>query len=248
MKQVTWIVLGYLGLLAFPAHANDNITVQLGNVYEKYHTVKTTFPDERLELLIELDKKLRTLIDKPWTQHRKTIDGYKYWKKEYQDIGVKIGHYSDSPEYTGKFLIEAKALDVGSKHGEYTNYADICNGAGSFGGCYMPNIEAALVYEEKYPNGPFIADVLIIIGNFYDDLYKAIKDKDSADYKNDCFSKYVTEKPIPDQMEHARKSAIEYYTKFLALHSDNNASNKTIREWVLELKAHNSSGWHFCSD
>ena len=202
----------------------------------------------RIKLLITLDQDLRRLIDKPWMVANKSIEK-KSWKEKYQTIGLVVGHYSESLEYSGKLLVEAKTLDVNSTHGPYTHYADICAGLGSFsGGCDMPNLEAALLYEKDSPKGPFIEDTLIIIANFYDDLFKALKESDQKGYKYDCFSRFIGDEPMADQLEHARKSALDYYTKVLALDSDNQASNTSIREWKSNLESGNSFGWHFCAD
>jgi hypothetical protein len=144
-------------------------------------------------------------------------------------------------------LANTKALDVNLTHGSYTLYADICGGAGSFAGCDIPNLEAALSYEKSFPNGPFIEDTLITLGDFYDDLFKALAEAKTG-YKYDCFSRYMKPGPLTEQRERARKSALRYYTKVLALGSDHPASNKAVKEWKHSLESGKSVGWHFCTD
>ena len=159
-----------------------------------------------------------------------------------------IGHYSDSLKYSGKFLAEARALDKDSAHGAYTHYADICGGLGSFAGrCPMPNLASALRYEKDFPNGPFIEDTLITLGDFYDDLFKVLKESKQS-YKYDCFSKYVMDEPVAAQRERARGLALRYFTKVLALGSGNHAARKAIEEWKSNLESGRSGGWHFCID
>jgi hypothetical protein len=238
----------FLLLLTFSAHAGDTIAEKLEDIYRQYGAAREESSESRIKLLIKLDQNLRTLINKPWTRANKSINE-RYWKAKYHAIGVGVGHYSGSLEYSGRVLVEAKNLDVNSAHGSYTHYADICGGAGSFAGeCDMPNLVAALQYEKDFPRGPFIEDTLITIGNFYDDLFKALKMRDTKDYKFECFSKYMNDKPIVEQLEHARKSALKYYTKVLTLESDNHASNRAIREWKIDLESGDSAGWHFCPD
>jgi hypothetical protein len=241
-------ILLLLSFLVIPVRAEDTITAKLEEVLRKYQAAMKEPQNDKLKIIIELDQNLRLLIDKPWTLEHKSVDK-QYWKAKYQTIGVFIGHYSDSLEYRGKLLREAKALDRDSKYGAYTLYADVCDGAGSFSGtCQMPNISAALTYEIDFPNGPFIEDVLVTIGNFYDDLYKALKERDLEGYKYGCFSEFMNDKPIPLQLENARKLAINYYTKVLALQSNNKAANRSIEEWKANLESGDSDGWHFCGD
>ncbi|MCR4346918.1 MAG: hypothetical protein NUV55_06925 [Sulfuricaulis sp.] len=237
-----------MSLVICSAHAADPIADKLEEIYRQYEAVKQDNSEAGVETLIRLDQELRLLIDKPWMVRNKSIDG-KYWNEQYRVIGVNVGHYSDSLEYSGTLLHEAKKRDIKKLYEAYTTYSDIYGGQGSFsGGFGMPNITAALHYEKKFPTGPFIEDTLIIIGNFYDDLYKALKDRGEKDYKYDCFSAFFDETPIMDQIERARKAAINYYSKFLSLHSKSEAAKRSVREWRHNLESGDSLGWHFCSD
>lgn len=235
-------------LAACSAYAADPVADKLEEIYRQYGAVKQDNSEAAVETLIRLDQELRLLIDKPWMVSNKSING-KYWKERYRTVGVHVGHYSDALEYSGALLHEAKKRDVKKQYEAYTAYSDIYGGQRSFsGGFGMPNLAAALRYEKKFPTGPFIEDTLIIIGNFYDDLYKALKDRDEKDYKYDCFSSFFDETPIMDQIERARKAAINYYSKILSVHSKNEAARNSVREWRNNLESGNSLGWHFCSD
>lgn len=243
----TVFLFALLFLPAFSAHAEDSIADKLEIVYGQYRIVGKESPEIQIERLIALDQELRTLIDKPWMAANRSIDK-KYWKEKYQTLGVGVGHYSESLGYSGKLLAEARALDVNLTHGSYTRYADICGGLGSFaGGCGVPNLEAALSYEKTFPRGPFIEDTLITLGNFYDDLFKALKESKQG-YKYDCFFRYMKNEPVTEQRELARKSALHYYTNVLALGSGNQASTRAIKEWKGNLESGESPGWHFCTD
>lgn len=236
-------------VIVHSAYAGDETSDRLEEVHRQYQITKQDRSEERVKLLIELDQELRTLIDKAWTVQNKSID-QKYWKEKYLDIGVGVGHYSEALGYSGKLLIEAKALDVNSKHASYTRYTDICGGGGSFSGeCDRPDIAVALAYEKEFPNAPFIWDTLVTIGNFYSDLREALKENESKDYKYECYSKYINKKPITDQLESARLLAVKFYKKALAVHSDNKAANDSIHEWMRTLESGGDDiGWHFCSD
>jgi hypothetical protein len=237
-------VLVFLPALAFSASV-DPVTDKLEEIHREYHATAKDGSDARIQLLIKLDQDLRGLIDKPFALADRTIDG-KYWKQKYQAIGVGIGHYNDVLGYSGKLLVEARALDRSATYTSWTHYADVCNGAGSFGDCVMPNPTAALLYEKEFPQGPFIEDTLSILGMFYDDLFKVVEMSDG--YKYDCFSKYIRHEPIPLQRERARKTAIFYYNKVLTLDSQDQAWMKSIRQFRSGLESGQSVGWHFCDD
>lgn len=223
-------------------------TDKLEELYYLYEAAQQDNSQTGVETLIRIDQELRSLIDKPWMAGNKTING-RYWNKRYSAIGVGIGHYSDALEYSGAMLREAKKRDINKRHEAYTAYSDIYGGQGSFsGGFGVPDITAALQYERKFPKGPFIEDTLIIIGNFYDDLYKALKSRNEKDYIYDCFSRYFDETPVSTQIERARQAGIKYYSKVLALDSMGEAATSSIREWRHNLESGDSHGWHFCSD
>ena len=242
MNRILLIIV--LIMFGHSVYAEDVIDTRLEEIYKQYQTTKQDRSEEKIRLLVSLDHELRELFDKSWTVQNKAIDS-RYWKKKYIDIGVTSGHYSDALGYSGKLLIDAKALDTSSKYGSYTRYADVCKGAGSFSGaCYVPNIEAALKYEKEFPDGPFLWDTLVTIGNLYSDLSEALK----AGEKHECYSKYMSNEPAMTQMERARTLAIKYYKKALDLHTDDKSANESLQEWLTELTTKdNNIGWHYCA-
>lgn len=177
------LIIAFIFLFSVSSWAQDPVTSKIEQIYKQYLLTRRESQEVKIKHLIQLDQELRALIDEPWMKSNKAFDK-KFWKEKYQKIGIEVGHYSEELEYSGKLLVEAHALDVDGTNGSYTRYADICGGWGSFSDCDMPNIKVAKLYEKEFPQGPFIEDTLIIIGNFYDDLFKALK----TDYKNDCFS------------------------------------------------------------
>jgi hypothetical protein len=243
MNKILLIIV--LVMFGHPVYAEDVIDIRLEEIYKQYQATKQDRSEEEIKLLISLDRELRKLIDKSWTVQNKAIDA-KYWKKKYVDIGVTVGNYSDALGYSGKLLIEAKALDTNSKYASHTRYADVCKGRGSFSGaCYVPNMGASLKYEKEFPDGPFLWDTLVTIGNLYSDLSEALK----AGEKHECFSKYMSNEQASIQMESARTLAIKYYEKALALHTDDKSANESIQEWLTELITKGDNiGWHYCAD
>lgn len=240
--------------LALSVHAADPVTAKLEAVYMRYEALKMKDGEERIEGLIQLDQELRKLIDKPWMVENRVIDG-SLWVKKYSTLGITVGHFSDSLEYTGKLLEEAKKLDLKSQYSAYTDYFNVFGGAGSFHGAFgMPDLEAALSYEKKHPKGPFIEHTLIIIGKFYDDLYKALKidetetPSDSNESKGPCYLEYINKSPGIEKAETAKQMAIKYYAIVLALGTENRASNAAIAMWKKNLERGFSAGWHFCAD
>ena len=246
--RIEAVSLLFLPILpVFCAPPENLVTDQLERVYARYSVVGAVLPAARIGRLVELDQDIRKLIDVPWTIANRSLDK-KYWKEKYQTIGVGVGHYSESLEYSGKLLADARVLDSALAHGAHTRYAGICGGLGSFTGpCQMPNLEAALSYAKAFPKGPFIEDTLITLGNFYDDLYKALQEPKQG-YKYECFAKYMASERVAEQREVARTTAIRYYASVLALGSVNRASNQAIKNWKGGLESKESFGWHFCAD
>jgi hypothetical protein len=73
---------------------------QLDEAYAEYKALKQP---PSIEKLVALDQKLREFINKPWKERKESIDG-KYWKPQWVEMGIGVGHYSDSLHYSGKLL------------------------------------------------------------------------------------------------------------------------------------------------
>lgn len=247
MSNITIFIL--IIFMTFSAQADEKVVAEkFENIFMQYNSTKNDLSDSRVKLLIKLDRKLRSLVYGSWTRENKIPDR-KILKEKYQTIGLNIGHYSDSLDYSGQLLKEAKLLDVNALNASYTSYADICDGADIYSEvCNMPNLLPALKYEKDFPQGPFIKDTMLILAYFYDDLFKALKIKDEKDYKYECFSQYMNDKPLTAQLDHTRKLSIKYYRKALSVTSNNHALKKSIREAKKAIESGNNVGWHFCGD
>jgi hypothetical protein len=74
--------------------------------------------------LVRLDGELRHLLHDPWRESHTTFDA-KYFRPEYADLGISVGHYSDALEYSGQLLAEAYHLNPQSPYRRYTLYSAV---------------------------------------------------------------------------------------------------------------------------
>lgn len=169
----------------------------------------------------------------------------KYWKDEYTRLGLSIGHYSDEFQYSGRFLFEAHKLDPHSPYRPYTLYSEIVGIDDSDGLGRFPSIDVAFEYIKEFPRGPRASDVLMIIGDFYKDLFMALRDgKEKADYHYDCLKDYIDSTSISEQRVRAQNNSIYYYEQALNLKPD----NAGLKGLIQEVKDGTVSGWSTCSD
>ncbi len=226
------------------AHAADPVANKLEEICREYQAVKLDNSEASIKTLIRLDQELRSLVKRPWGTVHKSIN-QEYWNnKKCETMGVYVGHYSEALEYSGALLWEVKKRDVAKQYEAYTSRPGVPDPASG----EAPIIKTALEYEKRFPTGPFIEDTLIIIGDFYSDLYLALKSSDQKDYKYECYSPFFDKTPIPDQIERARQTAIKYYARVLALHPKSEALEHPIEEEKHDLELGNDPGWHFCAD
>jgi hypothetical protein len=215
---------------------------QLDEAYAEYRALKQP---PSVEKLVGLDQKLRELINRPWQERKELIDG-KYWKPHWVEMGIGVGHYSDSLHYSGKLLAWAHKVDPNSRFRAHTLYSATGGDGGSSGLGEMPNLRMALRYVQEFPEGLFIEETYTLLGNFYSDLFQLIKDlgKHQGGYKYDCFAKYVDKSNLDSQLRKAQRLSVGYYSQALVV----NPKNKDVREWLVEMKEGRPTGWHFCAD
>jgi hypothetical protein len=244
-------LLGPALLLTFMAQdERSELTGELDGIVREYRAVR---PQEDIGSLVRLDRKLRHLLEEPSRKSSKGFNG-SWWKASWSEIGVMVGHYSDQLQYSGKLLIEAHRIDPASPFRRFTLFSAIQGEGTSHGLGEMPDVPAALQYLKEFPDGPFVDRTLIILGFFYDDLFKVcrgLQRNDLPEYKLNCFSKYVREIDLNGQAREARRLAIRYYSQALDLNRESRSEwfeTQMIKRYKRDVEMDKAEGWHFCAD
>ena len=225
----------------------DTYQQRLDRVLKEYKALPQSSDVTRL---VELDREL-TALAKEIQENDREGKSAGIWKKEYEEIGIFVGHYSDQIGYSGKLLVEAHKANPNSPYREYTLFTTILGEGSSHGLGEMPDIEQAKKYVQEFPHGPYAAKTHFIIGSFYDDLAKVIvrfikNEQDKDDYKYDCFSSYLTKEPYQTQLTKAKALANEYLDKAIALARESERKNMNLD--FLYVKSGETYAWHWCAD
>lgn len=221
---------------------------RLDQILKKYKLLPQSADVRRL---VELDQELTTLVEEIQKNDQEGKSA-SVWKKEYEEIGVYVGHYSEQIGYSGKLLVEAHEANPNSPYRKYTLYTTIVGEGSSHGLGEMPDIKQAYQYLHEYPQGPYAENTYAILGSFYDDLSKVLaalveNATDKEDYKYDCFSSYVTKEPYEAQLRKARFLAIENLKKATSFYPKSEKS-KRLRQELEDVRRGTSIGWHWCAD
>jgi hypothetical protein len=247
--RTMWIVI----LLAMSASAQDEsktVVQQLDQITKEYGELQI---EGKIEMLVSLDARLRSLICEPWKRTNKSFDG-KLWKPTWSAIGVYVSHYGDDLGYSGKLLVEAHHIDPSSAYRRSTLFSAIMGETSSSGLGEMPDPQAAIQYLKEFPDGPFADETSIILANFYNDLFKVLKDlqgNEPRGYKYECFSKYIKSSSLAEQADEARRLSILYYSQAQDLRTQSKSDwneTKVVRSWMRQMEQGNPDGWHFCAD
>lgn len=145
--------------------------------------------------------------------------------------------------YSGKVLREAHAIDPNSSARPFTLFSTIFpKGEADVD---VPDVAAARAYLHEFPEGPFVADVDLLLGYFYDDLYKAIRAGEAlADYRRACFGRFISSAPVQAQLESAQRSGLAHYRRGLALRPH----DMRARHAMQALETGTTNSWHYCAD
>jgi len=219
---------------------------QLDRVLNEYRRLPQT-PEVRR--LVELDRELDGIAEKIRRAHGR--DSARFWRKEYEEIGLYVGHYSEAIGYSGKLLVEAHRRHPDSPDRKYTLFTTVVGESTAHGLGVMPNIDQADGYLREFPDGPYTEDVYAILGYFYDDLFKVLKglreNDGEKDYKYDCFAPYITKEPYDGQMRNARSAAVRDLEKAIGM-NPRSERNDYRREVLKSVESGDSHQWHWCAD
>jgi len=200
--------------------------------------------ERTVENYVRLDSSLRAFVA---DMHRTLpYRQAQFWKDQYSQLGLFIGHYSDEFGYSEKFLVDAHSLDPTSPFRQYTLYSTVM-GVRTFHGLgEMPQLDSAFQYVREFPTGPFSKNVYLIIAGFYKDLYMVLRDgkEGSAQYKYECFESYIDKSRIGEQRDRTQALAISYYEKVLKM----DPTNAFVLEILPEVRAGTVTAWSYCAD
>ena len=241
----TWrnmrLLLALFLLASRSGFAQDGLEIALQRIYQDYQPTGAKADIPRLVLL---DQEMRYLILEPWEKEKKSIEA-KYFRPEYVAIGLSIGHYSDALQYSGKLLLEAHQIDPASLYRKYTLFSTIIPEEYSV---EPPNIDSAKAYLKEFPAGPYIFEVVRILAELYDDLYKAIRGhRHGAPLEGELlkfFSLFISTRPLEEQLSEAQLMGLEYYNQAIQLRP----SDQDMQTFRDDLKEGTTKGWFFLPD
>lgn len=247
--KALWVKIGFLICFSLSCTLANAATYaqRLERIFQAYQVLGQPKDVQRL---VELDAELRALGNE--IEAKDTAGKTRsIWKSKYASMGVYVGHYSDSIGYSGKLLVDAHKIDPHSIYRERTMFSSILGIGSSHGLGEMPNVGQAKKYLQEFPEGAFADEANFILGSFYDDKAKVLRDlldpKYEKDYKYDCFKPYLSKDTYEKQQIQARRSAIFHLNKAISQTTES-VKKKRIREELIEVKNGTSSGWYWCAD
>jgi hypothetical protein len=216
---------------------------RLERIFQDYQALEKP---KDIQRLVELDAELKKLESE--VQNKGIMR--EFFKKKHKLIGVEGDYQSDQMVYSGKLLVEAHKINPNSAYREQTFFSTVENKS-KYGLGEMPRVGQAKKYLLEFPEGTFAGEVNVILGSFYDDKAKVLRDlsdpKYEKDYKYDCFKEYLSKDSYQTQLMIARRSAIFHLNKAITQTTES-AKKKRIREELVEVKKGTSSGWYWCAD
>jgi hypothetical protein len=215
-------------------------TVQQGLLvaYQLYQTEKSP---KSIKLLVEVDRKIRTLL-KARPTYRPCKDDDDIHNPVWEPMGVHLSHWGHIV-YTGDLLYRAHQRNPHSPWRKHTSFSTIMGMTASHLLGLMPNIKAAHRYVKEFPRGPFIEEAHWIIAGFYKDLFMVLRDS-LRDYKYDCFKPYIAQSLSALQAQRAKAKAVASYQLILKL----NPTNADAAQILSEVQRGTIKAWSFCAD
>ncbi len=188
---------------------------KLEDIYSAYRSLKQKPEDS--EAIYEMSEEISRLMDeihKVYPGDRSQV----FWDRKYEVLGMYVGHYSDRLDYSGKLLVDSYRLNPDSKYGEAT-LAAAMSGAGDMSELSdIPDLKLAETYLKKYPSGKHTSQVYRTLATFYRDLFDELLDGDKkSPILLECFNKHLERYPEDRDVETARKKAISYFKRLMAI-------------------------------
>jgi hypothetical protein len=228
-------LLAWAGSVAAQRPAAPSVATRLRQAHEQYLEARAARDVARLATI---DGDLRAVM-----AIRPSVR-YGAFRSGYEVLGLRrMPFEAELLAYDGAVLREAHAIDPHSSARPFTLFSTIFpDGEAAVD---VPDLAAARAYLREFPEGPFAADVHILLGDFFDDLYKAIRAGEAlADYKRACFGRFVTAAPVEAQLEAAHRLGVAHYRRGLALRPRDDRARQAMRA----LADGTTNGWHFCAD
>jgi hypothetical protein len=220
-----------IALVCRSARADDGHAQTLSQALAQYRASQHA----TVQALVSLDAQMRGLGTMELS-----------WKPEYAELGLFLNIHTKRICYSGKLLADAHRIDPDSGLRQSTLYAEVLPLRKSYIG--MPNPEAALLYLDEFPSGPFATEVLLVLANFHKDLLIALKRIESqgrlVSYKRTCYGPYMTDEPLAQQAEQVQAAAVSYYQRVLA----REPANRTAKRFLDQIEEGTVSTWSYCSD
>jgi hypothetical protein len=215
-----------------------NVQQGLIAAYQLYQTEKSP---KSIKLLVDVDRKIRTLL-KARPTYRPCKDDKDIYDPAWKEMGVHLGYWVDLV-YTGDLLYRAHQRNPYSPLRKHTLFSTIMGIKEPNLLGLMPNIKAAHRYVKEFPRGPFIEEAHWLIAGFYKDLYMVLRDS-LQDYKYDCFKPYINQSATALQARRAREKASANYQTILKL----NPANADAAQLLSEVQRGTVKAWSFCAD
>jgi hypothetical protein len=212
----------------------------LVKIYGDYMSLPKT--SENVEKLYQLHLKVKNTRDEI-VKFDPGIGLFSKHQKEYEALGLYIGAFSETLDYSNKLLIEINTINPNSTHQEEAWYASIYEGR-EYGG--PGDLETLEEYIKEYPRGKYSSRIYHDLGNYYYGLYKYLKyGLDSDTNRSSCYS-YDSNRSIKDQLKEAQSAGIALYKKAFDLEREE--SIRKVIKWDLQAitSGANTEGDSWC--
>ncbi len=191
----------------------DLLKKSLDEIYARYRVLPKTV--DNLEELYQLHLKVAALRDKAV----KLGFPEKMYDEKYAELGLYIGHFTDTLDYSNKLLIEVHRLNPNSSHREESWYAAMREGA-EYGGPGHMTPDVLKAYLKEFPEGKYASAIYFRLGNYYSGLYKYLRygdDPNSPQDRESCYKDHHSRLPVSERLKRIQAAGVAAYRKALDL-------------------------------